>query len=108
MKGTEWQATILDGSNIDAKGESYTLVFGPENKLSGMGDCNRIMGGYSLINQNGLEIKTLASTRMFCPDQEMETRFIKLLESVDSYTIDGNNLMLLSGGDIKIVLTVKK
>lgn len=106
--GTKWQTTILDGVNIDAKGESYSLVFGAENNFSGVGDCNRLMGGYTLTKNNGLKVdNNTASTKMMCPDQAMETTFIRTLSSIDSYTIDGQTLMLLSEGNVKIVMVKK-
>jgi len=46
----------------------------------------------------------IASTRAFCPDQAQEDRFIKELDRIDSYRIDGDLLMLMRDGELLMVM----
>lgn len=104
---TQWQLATIESTAHMAKGEAYTVVFDPDNKITGTGDCNRLMGSYEIKGGGVISVDMVASTRMFCPDQDMENRFIKTLGSVNSYTIDGDNLMLMHDGDVKLVMHKK-
>ncbi|MCC8018978.1 MAG: META domain-containing protein [Rikenellaceae bacterium] len=99
-----WQLMQIEGEPFAAAGEKYTLQFGSDGKFSGMGDCNRIMGGYTSAPSGTLSFEGAASTRMFCSDQQSEDRFLSVLNSVDGYRVDGNTLLLLSGGQTVLVL----
>ena len=55
------------------------------------------------MDTRGLEMSQMGSTRMMCPNQEDEDKFFDMLSQVDSYTIDGDNLMLQRGGDVVAV-----
>ncbi len=96
--GTEWQLAQLYGEIVDA--ENYTITFAADGSLSGKGDCNNFAGTFT---QNVHQLKVadnLVSTRMMCPDQQREDRFLKMLTQTDAYSIDGMRLMLIRGGEV--------
>lgn len=44
--GTEWQLVQLNGRAVPVEGDLFTVVFGEDGRLSGLGACNRLMGSY--------------------------------------------------------------
>lgn len=48
--GTEWQLVQLNGRAVPVEGDLFTVVFGEDGRLSGLGACNRFMGSLSLIH----------------------------------------------------------
>ena len=42
--GTEWQLVQLNGRAVPVEGDLFTVVFGEDGRLSGLGACNRLMG----------------------------------------------------------------
>lgn len=101
---TTWQVIQFEGKAFDAKGDSYTLKFEDNNAISGKGDCNRLMGGYTVSDKGVLDLSKMGSTRMMCPDQATESKFLQLLAAVDGFAIDGNLLMLLKNGEVQFTL----
>lgn len=103
LTANSWQLIQIDGAAVTADGEKYTLQFSGDNRVSGMGDCNRLTGGYTSDQSGKLTFEGTASTRMLCPDQQGEDRFMKAFTDVDGYRIDGNTLMLLNNGQTVMV-----
>ena len=107
LQETEWKMVQFNGRTFDAQ-DGYTVVFGKDNRLSGVGDCNRLMGSYTADNDGVMKISQVASTRMMCPDQGQQNSFMQMLGSVDSYQMDGPLLILFSNGEMKAVFEAKK
>ena len=107
LQETQWKMVQFNGRTFDAK-EGYSLVFGKDNRLSGMGDCNRLMATYKADNDGVMKISQVAATRMMCPDQTQEDSFVKMLNEVDSYQMDGPLLLLFSNGEMKAVFEAVK
>ncbi len=107
VEGVEWKMATLNGESVKgAEADSYTLIFGEENKLSAKGECNRIMGEYNFADDNSVKIESLAATMMFCPNLEQEDKFIKTLESVTKYEAANGELKLYNK-DNQLVITFK-
>ncbi|MCD8072343.1 MAG: META domain-containing protein, partial [Alistipes sp.] len=105
LTANSWQVIQMDGEAFTpSRAESYTLQFGPDNRVSGMGDCNRLMGGYTSDAQGNLRLEGAASTRMLCADQQTEDKFMRIISDVDGYSIDGNPLMRQTGGQVVMIL----
>ena len=52
---TEWQLVQLNGRAVPVEGDLFTVVFGEDGRLSGLGACNRLMGSErvkTIIHQN--------------------------------------------------------
>ncbi|MFR9648944.1 MAG: META domain-containing protein [Rikenellaceae bacterium] len=103
--GSSWRAVQMGSRQIQPSDEgSYTLTFGVDGSIAGKGDCNRIMGSFESSESRTLTLSGLATTRAMCPDAKMESSFVEALQSVDSYSIDGEMLMLLREGSVVLIL----
>ena len=104
LVGTEWQLIQLGGKAVKPEEGKFTLTFlAEENRIAGVGACNRIMGRYEATGKIG----PLASTMMVCPGMEQEDAFTKALESTTHYDMDGPMLLLLSNGELRAVFQAK-
>lgn len=99
LVGTEWQLIQLGGNSVTPADGQYTITLGDDNRLAGVGSCNRLMGDYTLGEKQALSFGAVASTRMACPDMQGETAFMQLFESVARYDMDGPMLLLLDAQD---------
>ena len=68
--------------------------------VSGRTNCNRFFGKYELEGQK-LEFENMGMTRMACPEMGYEDAFVKMLDEVDRFEIDGSALKLYD--DKKVV-----
>ena len=106
--GTEWQLVQLNGRAVPVEGDLFTVVFGEDGRLSGLGACNRFMGSYQTTETGGLTVgQNMASTRMFCPDLDREQAFGDVLSGATHYEVDGDMLMLLTDGELRAVLQAR-
>lgn len=87
---TEWMGTPL------AAGQPVPwLRFDADSgRVHGFGGCNRFTGGFELAPGNRIRFSKLAATQMACPDLDLETEFLRMLGSTDSYHLDGDALAL--------------
>lgn len=98
IKDTKWKLVELNGKAIENKNKSSKMPFlqlNADDRYAAYAGCNNMMGGYEL-KENILRIKFTkgASTMMACPDMETEQEFAKMLETVDNYSIKGNQMTL--------------
>ena len=76
------------------------------NRFSGFSGCNRMTG--NLFYELGvLRFVKLASTLMACPSMDMETEFLKALQSSTTYKVE-NNRLYLSNPSEENLLVFKK
>lgn len=108
LTDTVWQLAQSDGRTVAPEGDTFTIVFSVDGQVSGRGACNRIMGSYSADRKGALTISDLATTRMACPGLARETAFVKMLEGVTHYEMDGPMLMLLSNGELHAVMQARE
>lgn len=110
VKGAKWGLIELNDKVIDRQAgdrpDRLTLVLGEDGRLSGKGDCNNLMGGYTL-DGNQLTITGIASTRMMCPNQALEDQYFRTLESATQIYNDGTYL-ILRNKEGKIVASFQK
>jgi len=100
LEGTEWRLVELNGKAITKAAiprQRISITFeGAEKKVYGSAGCNSYFGTYELKAENWISCSKIASTRMACSEEQMtiEQAFLKMLELVDNYTINGNQLTL--------------
>lgn len=97
LEGKNWVLTELFGEAITFENENRqaSLFFdGETGRLSGSDSCNRIMGGYELLEGERISFGVLASTKMACPDMTTAEQFTNALAKVDSYAISEGVLSL--------------
>lgn len=90
-----WQRTLMSDDSVTepADPEAFTLEFQPEGRLVLRVDCNRGAGTYRLEG-NKLRIGSVATTRAFCGPGSLDSVFLRQLERVASYLMDGEDLVL--------------
>ena len=87
----------------NAKPEDFIFTFDADGHFGGKGACNRMMGSYTTTDKGGITFGNVASTRMMCPNVDLEAELSKILEDATHYEIDGDMLMLLSNGEMQAV-----
>ena len=103
LTGNSWKLVELYGVQEIAvdNNELFTITFEPaEHKVSGVAACNRYFGTYSEADVRKLTLGQMGTTRMMCRNMQQESEFLKMLGEVDSYTIDGDMLILQKDGEV--------
>ncbi len=104
--GSYWRLTeyMADDGMVQANADlrAHIMLHEEENRLSGSGGCNRLIGSYEL-NHDGLSLGQVGSTMMACPPEAMqqEQAFVAALGLVIGYRIEGEALTLTgAAGDL--------
>ena len=101
LEGTEWQLVQLGGESIQPVEGKYTIqFFAEENRFAGVGECNHLTATYSTNEKRDLVLENAGMTRMMCPNQEAEDRFVEMLNKVTRYDMDGQMMMLFAENDL--------
>ncbi|UIE37706.1 META domain-containing protein [Leptodesmis sichuanensis] len=79
---------------VDPQATPITAEFS-DGRLFGSGGCNRYTTSYQTTGQQ-LQVGTISSTRMACPEpiMELEFRYLTALQGAQSYTIDQQGLQI--------------
>jgi len=97
LTGTTWHLIEIDGQKVhleEQMQQPYFILDPKEQKWKGIGACNSIDGSY-LVKGEVFLIKRLISSRMACPNgMDVETSFIRALNSTETYQINGYLLQL--------------
>lgn len=109
LLSNKWQVTELSGTAIknEVNGMVPYLMFDKADKrYSVITGCNAINGEFSSTD-NKLTFGLGMSTMMYCEDMSVENGFKSILEKVDSYSINGNELTL-KGNNNTVIAKLKK
>ncbi len=104
LVGTEWKLAQLGNETVTSG--TYRMTLAEDGRVSGVGDCNRFTGSFAMPagstrTSGGLTVAgNLVSTRMMCMNQAREDAFLKALREADSWSIDGDRLLLIRGGNV--------
>ncbi len=105
LENTRWQVIDFSQSEVATSGKAF-IEFRSKNKsVTGLGGCNRFVGGYTKINSQ-ITLSRIATTRMMCLDMSEERTFIKALTEITNYKIKNQQLVLLKGN--KPIIIFKK
>lgn len=98
FNGQQWILTAINGIPIDSIPLSMpSIVFDTNSKMTGHFGCNTFFGSYLVVNKKKIYITYNGSTKMLCPDMELEKRFASALKSeISHYQADNNTLILLN------------
>lgn len=107
ITNTEWKLVKLYDEDFSALNPPITLTLDDaQKKVNGFAGCNHFFGGYEM-NQSTLKFSNLGATKMYCQDKSaVEDNYFKALSEVQSFKLDDNKLLLLTGE--KVVLEFKK
>jgi len=93
-KTWQWVSTITPVEIITVTDpERYTIMLTEDGKLQARFDCNRGGGEYE-ISEGKLSFGPLMSTRMACPEDSLDGPFMRDLQRVASFFLQGGLLYL--------------
>ena len=98
-----WKLIEVRGNAVEVNPvfpqEAYIIFTKEGNVVNGRGGCNSFRGTYTLTGETQIKLSQVISTMMACPDMELESQFLPVLEMADNYTIssDGKYLSLNKG-----------
>ena len=94
-----WENTETSGEKTALdKSENYTLEFMADGKIRVKADCNRGGGSYK-SDGNSLTFSAIFTTKMYCGDNSLDNRFLRGLESAQTFEIKDNSLLIKSAND---------
>ncbi|MEQ1832797.1 MAG: META domain-containing protein [Candidatus Eisenbacteria bacterium] len=102
LADTRWVPLRIGGKPVksrDSQHEPWLLLDSKGRKVTGSGGCNRFTGDYDKGVQT-LRMRSLAATRMACPELRGETAFLQVLEQTWGYRVTGRRLELLDEGGV--------
>lgn len=104
----EWTIVSLRGEALAGDGEEPYIGFDSQDgKVYGNSGCNRLMGSFDTKAASGnLNLGALASTRMMCPEMDVEQRVLSALGEVRHYKRTGDGEFTLYGEDGSTPLVV--
>ena len=94
-----WKLIEINGQKVTADDfaskEPHLILKSTDNRVTGNGGCNSFFGTYELqANANRISFSKIGSTRMACIKPTVEADFLKVLETVDNYTVKNDTLQL--------------
>lgn len=98
----KWELNYFKGEEIAANKylkTPYLEFKADEKSISGNASCNGIKGGVFIQNET-LRFSNVASTRMMCAHENMESAFMAELPKITKYAIENNELYLYSGDEL--------
>lgn len=96
LEGTYWVLTELNGTVVapPKEGEKPSFIYlnADKKRVSLSGGCNMVGGSYELLGGNRIRFSQMMGTLMACPDMTNEEGLRSMVELVDNYAIQGENL----------------
>jgi heat shock protein HslJ len=90
---TKWKLVKLMGKDI-TNSEAFISFATEENRVFGNAGCNTFSGTYNIENELQLKLSKIATTMMACPDMTVEDQFMKVLNTADNFSLNGNTMSL--------------
>lgn len=98
IENIRWKLIEVNGQPVTNppanQKEAFIQLQSSDKRLTGNGSCNTLVGAYELSDGNGIKFSKVASTMMGCPDMTLERELGSKLESMDNYSINGNQMTL--------------
>jgi heat shock protein HslJ len=93
-KTWQWISTISPVGKITVTTpDRYTILLHPDGKIQARFDCNRGGGNYE-ITKGKLSFGPMMTTRMACPPDTLDAQFMRDLQRVSSFFLEGGQLYL--------------
>ena len=101
LVGPTWKVTAVtttvpawQGVVPAADQERYTITFANDGTAEIKADCNQVSATYTTTSGGSITITPGASTLAMCPEDSMGQQFVQALSTVNSYSVNGNQLTL--------------
>lgn len=92
-----WKLVELNGKPVPPLDREPHMILKADGRVSGFGGCNAFTGDYKIdASASRLSFGQIASTMMACEaGMDVEHAFHEALSRTDSYTLDGDRLVLI-------------
>ena len=107
--GKRWTLTEMKGVPVQLSGtrrDAFIEFNESEKKFYGNGGCNQLNGTYTLEKKN-IQFRDVISTKMSCPDIEFENLFLNVLNDVDRFEMENDDLLLKDGRKVVLRFRVR-
>ena len=103
-----WTVEWISGvDNINVEDLEAPSIMFLDSKYSSSTGCNRLNGSLE-INGNAIKFGDGPMTKVACNDNNRERMFMEALFGVDTYSINGDKMELLSNGKTVMKLVLNK
>lgn len=92
-----WKLVVLKGKDVtgeEMQDEASLIFLKEESRVAGSNGCNRVGGFYTVGEDQMLSFSQLMNTQMACPPNDIEGPFMEVMETTESYRIEGDRLYL--------------
>ncbi|MGM9829118.1 MAG: META domain-containing protein [Muribaculaceae bacterium] len=104
-----WTVKEINGESFGKNGVKITIDT-DQLKLHGNSGCNIINGCIVLDpkKKNAIQFQDIASTRMMCPEINLETKLLVALESVEYFSVEKSSEVILLDNKMKKIIVLKR
>ncbi len=116
LLSAKWQVSRINGEELVMKNEGnptkpFIELDIQKKSITGLAGCNRITGqivSNKEVNRS-MSFPNVASTRMACPNMEVENQFLKALNSVETYKLSPSTteLTFLNPEGVEVLRFIK-
>ncbi|RDC61578.1 META domain-containing protein [Adhaeribacter pallidiroseus] len=96
LESGKWVLINLNGQEIikqNTERPIYLEFNVTDQKVVGFAGCNRLFGAY-VMEGSSIVFSRVGSTKLMCPDAEIENTFVTSLQLINRYQIEGEKLLL--------------
>ena len=96
---TKWKLVELNGKPVKntSDKEYFINLDSKSGKFAAFAGCNKLNGSFVMTDATKLSFTNVMSTKMACPNSDVENKFTKALSKVDNYMIEGAMLHFHNG-----------
>ncbi|MFI3267589.1 MAG: META domain-containing protein [Rikenellaceae bacterium] len=106
LESNAWGLVELNSNQkiVREDNNSFVMRFDDaQSQVNGMAQCNNFFGSYEVLPQGKIKFGDMGVTRAMCQNMELEDDFLRTIADVNSYTIDGDVLLLLTNGEVVMI-----
>lgn len=108
----EWDIIAVNGATVTTPADQDQPYIGfdtANGRVFGNASCNSIMGSFNPSSPAGvIDLSDMASTRMMCPDMELEQSIMSALAKTTTYKLTNMGDIELCDASGSALLTLKK
>ena len=95
-----WQGVVPAAESL-----RYTITFANDGTAAIKADCNQVTASYTTTPGGSITITPGPSTLAACPEGSMGQPFVQALSGVNSYSVNGEELILRQPDNSRLELT---
>jgi heat shock protein HslJ len=95
-----WQGVVPAAESL-----RYTITFANDGTAAIKADCNQVTASYTTTPGGSITITPGPSTLAACPEGSMGQPFVQALSAVNSYSVNGDELVLRQPDNSRLELT---